>query len=104
MRGAKSKACRGATDGNRYPSPFLFPHFLLPFAFQMQASVEQQEQAAARRAHSGAQGVERAYSFRDLSAYPLKKRLLIRAADLLFFILIKLIGRTMRFEVEGWEH
>jgi lysophospholipid acyltransferase (LPLAT)-like uncharacterized protein len=72
----------------------------------MQASVEQHEQstAAARRANSAAQGVERAYTFRDLSAYPLKKRVLIRAADLVFFILIKLIGRTIRFEVEGWEH
>jgi lysophospholipid acyltransferase (LPLAT)-like uncharacterized protein len=72
----------------------------------MQASVEQHEPstAATRRANSAAQGVERAYTFRDLSAYPLKKRLLIRAADLVFFILIKLIGRTIRFETEGWEH
>jgi len=70
----------------------------------MQASVEQQEQAAARSAKAGAQGVERAYTFRDLSKYPLKERLLVRVADLVFFILIKLIGRTVRFEVEGWEH
>lgn len=70
----------------------------------MQASVEQQEQASVRRERRGAEGVERAYTFADLSAYPLKKRFLIRAADLIFFLLIKLIGRTVRFEVEGWEH
>ena len=29
---------------------------------------------------------------------------MIRAADLLFFLAIKLIGRTVKFEVEGWEN
>lgn len=48
--------------------------------------------------------VDRAYSFADLSKYSLKDRLLIRAADLVFFALINLIGRTIEFEVEGWEH
>lgn len=48
--------------------------------------------------------IHRAYSFADLSAYSLKERWLIRAADLAFFVLIKLIGRTVKFEVEGWEH
>ncbi len=33
-----------------------------------------------------------------------KKRLLIRAADLAFYVLISLIGRTVRFRVEGAEH
>jgi lysophospholipid acyltransferase (LPLAT)-like uncharacterized protein len=47
---------------------------------------------------------ERAYKFTDLSDYPFKKRLLIRAAGLIFYVLIRLIGRTTRFEVEGWEH
>src|SRR5438067_2798182 len=47
---------------------------------------------------------DRAYSFADLSAYSFKDRWLIRAADLAFFILIKLIGRTVRFEIEGWEN
>lgn len=70
----------------------------------MQASVEQKEQVGQRRARREARGVERAHRFADLSAYPLHKRLLIRAADLTFFLLIKLIGRTTRFEVEGWEH
>jgi lysophospholipid acyltransferase (LPLAT)-like uncharacterized protein len=46
----------------------------------------------------------RAYSFADLSSYSFKDRFLIRAADLVFFLLIKLICRTVRFEVEGVEH
>jgi len=48
--------------------------------------------------------VDRAYSFGDLSQYSWKERLMIRAADLAFFSLINLIGRTMKFEVEGFEH
>lgn len=47
---------------------------------------------------------ERAYSFAPLSKYPLSKRLIIRGADLLFFGLIHLIGRTVHFETEGWEN
>src|SRR5229473_6096032 len=57
--------------------------------------------------HSGrlsSANTTRAYSFADLSAYSFRDRFLIRAADLAFFILIKLIGCTVRFEVEGWEH
>src|SRR5258707_4973152 len=46
----------------------------------------------------------RAYSFANLSAYSLKQRVLIRAADLTFFLLIKLIGRTVNFEIDGWEN
>ena len=48
--------------------------------------------------------VERAYRFTDLSEYPLKKRLTIRLADLAFYALINLIGRTIKFEVTGWEN
>lgn len=48
--------------------------------------------------------VARAYKFADLSSYPAKKRFLIRAADLAFFLLIKSIGRTIRWQVEGWEN
>ncbi|HEV7398266.1 MAG TPA: lysophospholipid acyltransferase family protein [Pyrinomonadaceae bacterium] len=46
----------------------------------------------------------RAYSFADLTGYSWKQRLMIRAADIVFFLLIKLIGRTVRWEVEGWEN
>ncbi|MGH9941298.1 MAG: lysophospholipid acyltransferase family protein [Pyrinomonadaceae bacterium] len=75
----------------------------------MQASIEQgenQRPQAAERPRGGAAeaAVEKAYRFADLSAYTFKQRFLIRAADLLFYLLIKLIGGTARFEVEGWEH
>jgi len=48
--------------------------------------------------------VDRAYSFADLSQYSFKDRLQIHAADLAFFVLINVIGRTMKFEVEGFAH
>ena len=48
--------------------------------------------------------VRRAYAFGDLSGHSLKDRLLIRAADLAFYALIRVVGRTVRFRVEGWEH
>ena len=48
--------------------------------------------------------VERAFSFADLSQYPRKKRWVIRAADLVFYLLIQLIGSTTRFTVEGWKN
>src|SRR6266536_3225117 len=48
--------------------------------------------------------IDRAYSFADLSSYTFKERVMIRAADLAFFVAIKLIGRTVKFEVNGWEN
>ena len=48
--------------------------------------------------------LNRAYTFANLSSYSLKDRLLIRGADLVFFLLIKLIGRTIKFEIEGWDN
>ena len=48
--------------------------------------------------------LDRAYSFASLSTYSFKDRILIRAADLMFFILIKILGRTVKFEVAGWEN
>src|SRR5216110_2413028 len=47
---------------------------------------------------------DRPYTFADLSSYSFKDRLLIRAADFIFYLLIKLIGRTIKFEIEGWEN
>lgn len=47
---------------------------------------------------------EQLYKFSPLSEYSLKQRVAIRAADLAFFLMIKLIGRTLRYEAEGWEH
>lgn len=75
----------------------------------MQASAEPQEsiRKVSAQAATGATDdarVGRAYTFADLSMYPFKKRFLIRAADLVFYALIHIIGRTTRFEVEGWDN
>src|SRR6266404_4683482 len=48
--------------------------------------------------------VERAYRFASLSSYTTGKRFSIRIIDLLFFILINFIGRTVRLNIEGIEH
>jgi lysophospholipid acyltransferase (LPLAT)-like uncharacterized protein len=47
---------------------------------------------------------EKADQFADLSGYPFKERLGIRALDLGFYGLINLIGRTARFEIAGREN
>lgn len=39
-----------------------------------------------------------------LSEYSFKQRLIIRLADWAFYLLIKVIGKTIRFEIEGWEN
>jgi lysophospholipid acyltransferase (LPLAT)-like uncharacterized protein len=63
-------------------------------------------QASAEQEFKGARPVEetiaRAYKFADLSSYSPKKRFLIRVADLAFFVLIKVIGRTIRWQLTGW--
>jgi lysophospholipid acyltransferase (LPLAT)-like uncharacterized protein len=48
--------------------------------------------------------LERVYGFADLSSYSLKDRFIIRAADLAFYVLIRFLGATSKFEVEGWEN
>lgn len=48
--------------------------------------------------------IEKVYQFAPLVKYSLKERVLIRVADLAFFALIRTIGRTIRYEVEGWEN
>jgi len=65
---------------------------------------QEAQHSAAGMAKGYSSNAARAYSFADLSAYSFKDRWLIRAADLAFFILIKLIGRTVKFEIEGWEN
>jgi lysophospholipid acyltransferase (LPLAT)-like uncharacterized protein len=63
-----------------------------------------QQSVATMTERSRSANLARAYSFADLSAYSFKDRWLICAADLAFFILIKVIGRTIKFEIEGWEN
>jgi lysophospholipid acyltransferase (LPLAT)-like uncharacterized protein len=57
-----------------------------------------------RGARSAEETIKRAFEFADLSDYSLKERLLIRVADLIFYLLINLIGLTTRFEVIGGEN
>jgi lysophospholipid acyltransferase (LPLAT)-like uncharacterized protein len=58
----------------------------------------------ARAAADADERVARAYRFAELSAYTLRQRLAIRAADLGFYMAIRLVGSTLRFRVEGGEH
>ena len=48
--------------------------------------------------------LNKAYRPASLSHYSFKERLTIHLADWGFYLLILLIGRTIRFEVEGWEN
>jgi len=78
----------------------------------MQVSLDKREQPdgeasparGEQRERDGKKTSPRAYARADLSAYTFKQRLIIRAADLAFYVLIHAIGRTVRFRVEGWEH
>lgn len=50
------------------------------------------------------QELEKAYKPAPLDAYSLRQRAAIHLADLVFFFLIAVIGRTLRFDVDGQEH
>ncbi len=47
---------------------------------------------------------EKLFEFAPLSDYTLKERLMIRLADLVFFLSIKTLGSLARFEIRGNEH
>ncbi|MGI8786510.1 MAG: lysophospholipid acyltransferase family protein [Pyrinomonadaceae bacterium] len=40
----------------------------------------------------------------DLSAYSFKQKIIIHLAERAFYLLIKYIGKTIRYETEGWEN
>lgn len=50
------------------------------------------------------QMLRKAYEFADLSAYSFGQRLSIRVAGFIFYSLIRLIGKTIRFEIVGREN
>ena len=50
------------------------------------------------------QKIEKSYQPADLSAYPVGKRALIHLADWAFYLLIKFIGRTIKYETGDWEN
>jgi lysophospholipid acyltransferase (LPLAT)-like uncharacterized protein len=72
----------------------------------MPAPAEDQtaERPASARGGRDAKLVERAYARADISGYTFKQRLAIRAADLVFYFLIRALGATARISVEGWEN
>lgn len=72
----------------------------------MPASAEQSvaQRPPQKKDERDARAVERAYRFADLSGYAPRERALIRAADLAFYSLIRVVGATTRFRVEGWEN
>ena len=47
---------------------------------------------------------KKVYKKAPLGSYSLRQRMLIRAADISFYSLIRLIGGTLRWKVRGWEH
>lgn len=47
---------------------------------------------------------DKVYRFASLAGYSFRERVLIRIADLAFYILISLIGRTVRIDTEGLEN
>lgn len=48
--------------------------------------------------------LQEVYEFAPLEEYSRRERLSIRAIDWIFYALISLIGKTIRFETEGWEN
>jgi lysophospholipid acyltransferase (LPLAT)-like uncharacterized protein len=47
---------------------------------------------------------EKMYRFSSLENYTFKERLLIRFLGFAFYVFTNLIGKTVRFEIEGWEN
>ncbi len=50
------------------------------------------------------QKVKNLYNSTDLSAYSFKQKILIRLADWTFYLLIKVIGRTIQYETDNWDN
>ncbi len=50
------------------------------------------------------QSTDQVYRPASLSEYTFKQRLLIRGADLIFYLAINLIGMTLRYDIEGSEN
>ena len=48
--------------------------------------------------------IEKAFTYAPLDAYPLKQRILVRITAAGLYFLFHAIGKTLRYEVEGWEN
>ena len=53
---------------------------------------------------TGEDSLAKLYQFASLEQYTFKQRLIIRLAGVVLYWLIRVIGRTVRFEVVGWEN
>ena len=51
-----------------------------------------------------AESQDKLYSFAELDRYTFKQRLIIRFAGVALYWIVRAIGATLKFEVEGWEH
>lgn len=51
-----------------------------------------------------ARKIKNYYEPDDISKYSFKQRLMIRIGSRLLFIIVSLIGKTLRYETEGWEN
>src|SRR5262245_55141228 len=67
-----------------------------------QAAVQREEIRDA--AESGAEMSDKLYSFANLESYSFKQRLIIRFAGVALYWIVRAIGATLKFKVEGWEH
>jgi lysophospholipid acyltransferase (LPLAT)-like uncharacterized protein len=83
------------TRGSASPSPERDPTASPPKSRRARRGDSEANVAALRR---------RVYAFHDLSGYRLRDRVVIRAADLFFYLLIRLICITLRWETRGLEH
>jgi lysophospholipid acyltransferase (LPLAT)-like uncharacterized protein len=70
----------------------------------MQASLEQQAANPSSRAARAAERLARADAYADLSAYTFRQRFAIRIIARFAYLLVRFIGATTRFKLEGWEH
>jgi lysophospholipid acyltransferase (LPLAT)-like uncharacterized protein len=48
--------------------------------------------------------LEKAYEFGSLDRFTLKQRLIIRFAGFAFYLLVKILGATIRFQETGWDN
>jgi lysophospholipid acyltransferase (LPLAT)-like uncharacterized protein len=66
-----------------------------------QATIQREE---IRGREHGEESPDKLYAFANLDQYSFKQRLIIRFAGVALYWIVRAIGATLKFEVEGWEH
>lgn len=89
---------------NRVPTDFGGPGREQPPTPDPGEDLERRAVATKGRARSIEAVGSRAYDRADLSRYSLKDRFVIRVADCVFFALIGMVCRTVRWETRGMQH